>query len=228
MNPEQWVEAVEGVMEAHRNAKNAPDIIRYFRNQFGSFGLKNGDRRKLTKQFIVATKQFSQKELVETIELLWSRSEREFQHTGMELIDHHRKKFDRSIKKVLQYMISHKSWWDTVDFIASHTVGHTFKTNQLRQEDLYEWNESDDLWLIRTSILAQLKYKSYTDWALLQELIIPHLDHKDFFIRKAIGWALREYSKTEPNLVLDFIENHTMSGLSQREALKIVNAGKMK
>lgn len=228
MNPEQWVEAVEGVMEAHRNAKNAPDIIRYFRNQFGSFGLKNGDRRKLTKQFIVATKQFSQKELVETIELLWSRSEREFQHTGMELIDHHRKKFDRSIKKVLQYMISHKSWWDTVDFIASHTVGHAFKTNQLRQEDLYEWNESDDLWLIRTSILAQLKYKSYTDWALLQELIIPHLDHKDFFIRKAIGWALREYSKTEPNLVLDFVENHTMSGLSQREALKIVNAGKMK
>ena len=228
MNPEQWVEAVEGVMEAHRNAKNAPDIIRYFRNQFGSFGLKNGDRRKLTKQFIVATKQFSQKELVETIELLWSRCEREFQHTGMELIDHHRKKFDRSIKKVLQYMISHKSWWDTVDFIASHTVGHAFKTNQLRQEDLYEWNESDDLWLIRTSILAQLKYKSYTDWALLQELIIPHLDHKDFFIRKAIGWALREYSKTEPNLVLDFVENHTMSGLSQREALKIVNAGKMK
>ncbi|MBP9134333.1 MAG: DNA alkylation repair protein [Saprospiraceae bacterium] len=228
MNPEQWVEAVEGVMEAHRNAKNAPDIIRYFRNQFGSFGLKNEDRRKLTKQFIVATKQFSQKELVETIELLWSRCEREFQHTGMELIDHHRKKFDRSIKKVLQYMISHKSWWDTVDFIASHTVGHAFKTNQLRQEDLYEWNESDDLWLIRTSILAQLKYKSYTDWALLQELIIPHLDHKDFFIRKAIGWALREYSKTEPNLVLDFVENHTMSGLSQREALKIVNAGKMK
>ncbi len=228
MNPEQWVEAVEGVMEAHRNAKNAPDIIRYFRNQFGSFGLKNGDRRKLTKQFIVATKQFSQKELVETIELLWSRSEREFQHTGMELIDHHRKKFDRSIKKVLQYMISHKSWWDTVDFIASHTVGHAFKTNQLRQEDLYEWNESDDLWLIRTSILAQLKYKSYTDWALLQELIIPHLDHKDFFIRKAIGWALREYSKTEPNLVLDFVENHTMSGLSQREALKIVKAGKVK
>jgi len=228
MNPEQWVEAVEGVMEAHRNAKNAPDIIRYFRNQFGSFGLKNEDRRKLTKQFIVATKQFSQKELVETIELLWSRSEREFQHTGMELIDHHRKKFDRSIKKVLQYMISHKSWWDTVDFIASHTVGHAFKTNQLRQEDLYEWNESDDLWLIRTSILAQLKYKSYTDWALLQELIIPHLDHKDFFIRKAIGWALREYSKTEPNLVLDFVENHTMSGLSQREALKIVKAGKVK
>ncbi|HQU97223.1 MAG TPA: DNA alkylation repair protein [Saprospiraceae bacterium] len=228
MNPEQWVEAVEGVMEAHRNAKNAPDIIRYFRNQFGSFGLKNEDRRKLTKQFIVATKQFSQKELVETIELLWSRCEREFQHTGMELIDHHRKKFDRSIKKVLQYMISHKSWWDTVDFIASHTVGHAFKTNQLRQEDLYEWNESDDLWLIRTSILAQLKYKSYTDWALLQELIIPHLDHKDFFIRKAIGWALREYSKTEPNLVLDFVENHTMSGLSQREALKIVKAGKVK
>lgn len=228
MNPEQWVEAVEGVMEAHRNAKNAPDIIRYFRNQFGSFGLKNGDRRKLTKQFIVAAKQFSQEEMVETVERMWSRSEREFQHTGMELIDHHRKKFDRSIKKVLQYMISHKSWWDTVDFIASHTVGHAFKTNQLRQEDLYEWNESDDLWLIRTSILAQLKYKSYTDWALLQELIIPHLDHKDFFIRKAIGWALREYSKTEPNLVLDFVENHTMSGLLQREALKIVNAGKMK
>ena len=222
MNPEQWVEAVEGVMEAHRNAKNAPDIIRYFRNQFGSFGLKNEDRRKLTKQFIVATKQFSQKELVETIELLWSRSEREFQHTGMELIDHHRKKFDHSIKNVLQFMITHKSWWDTVDFIASHTVGHAFKTKQLRQEDIYEWNESDNLWLIRTSILSQLKYKSNTDWALLQELIVPHLGHKDFFIRKAIGWALREYSKTKPNLVIDFVEKYPMSGLSQREALKIV------
>ena len=151
---------------------------------------------------------------------LWHKPQREFQHVGMELLDRYRKYFGPEITDILVFEITHKSWWDSVDFIASHTVGWAYANGRLHKQDIQHWNGSEDIWLIRSSIIFQLKYKNQTDWDFLQQMIIPHLPHSDFFIRKAIGWALREYGKSEPQRVLAFVESNEMSGLSQREAIR--------
>ncbi|HQN57615.1 MAG TPA: DNA alkylation repair protein [Saprospiraceae bacterium] len=220
MSPEVWISGLKAVLANHRNPDNAVHIIKYLKGQFGSFGIKQGQRRLLVKPFIKSASNFDTQELSILIELLWQYEEREFQYTGMELLDTYRKKFGTAIKSPLEQALTGKSWWDTVDFLSTHTAGRSYLEGMLTMDDLYVWNSSGNIWLIRTSILTQLKYKSGTDWEMLQDLIIPHLGHKDFFIRKGIGWALREYAKTEPAQVRSFVEHHEMSGLSKREALK--------
>lgn len=223
MTPGEWLEALRETLHEHRNDADALHIRRYFRDQFGSFGLKQGTRRALTNEYIKEAKHFSADELSSLLRLLWQQDEREFQHTGMELLHRYRDKPAYNIRTELEHVITHKSWWDTIDFIASHTAGDAFHRRWLSREDIIQWNSSGHLWLVRTSILFQLKYKAATDWSFLQQLILPHTGHMDFFIRKAIGWALREYSKTEPERVIDFVNAHELSGLSKREALKVVN-----
>lgn len=222
MNIESHINELEDLLERHTDADAAVYIRKYFKNQFDSFGLKNGFRRELTRSFMAIYKNASPEIISSAIRHLWEKPQREFQHTGMELVDKYRKQMGAAIKPVLELMITRKGWWDTVDFIAGHTVGWAYSNQVIDLQTIKEWNKSNHIWLIRTSILFQLKYKSSTDWNLLQEMIIPQVSHTDFFIRKAIGWALREYSKTDPQAVLDFVNNHSMSGLSQREALRII------
>ncbi|HMY85035.1 MAG TPA: DNA alkylation repair protein [Saprospiraceae bacterium] len=225
MTPEIWISELQSQLAGHRNQANAVHIIRYLKGQFGSFGIKQGERRLIVKPFIKNARIFDTQALTILLELLWQNEEREFQYTGMELLDTYRKKFGKDIKKPLEQALTEKSWWDTVDFLATHTAGRSYQDGMLTTDDLYAWNSSGNIWLIRTSILTQLKYKSSTDWEMLQQFILPHLLHKDFFIRKGIGWALREYAKTEPARVRSFVEHHEMSGLSRREALKNLYPG---
>ena len=122
------------------------------------------------------------------------------------------------------FMITNKSWWDTVDFIASNLVGTYLKRFPGQTETLTtQWMKSENIWLQRTCLLFQLKYKSETNTELLHQFINQLSASNEFFIRKAIGWILREYSKTNPDFVVDYVEKYPLSGLSQREALKWLN-----
>ncbi|MXW92894.1 MAG: DNA alkylation repair protein [Rhodospirillaceae bacterium] len=114
------------------------------------------------------------------------------------------------------------AWWDYVDAIAGRGVGAMLAAHPHRMKAvLREWAKDDDIWKRRTAILAQLRAKDETDTALLADAIRPSIGDPEFFLRKGIGWALREYSKTDPAWVLAFVEAHPeLSVLSRREALK--------
>lgn len=118
-------------------------------------------------------------------------------------------------------MIVEKSWWDTIDFIAVNLVGPYFKQYPDQIPTVTQgWMASQNIWLQRTCILFQLKYKNNVDLVLLDGFIQQLKDSREFFIRKAIGWMLREYSKTDADFVIQYLKDNKLSGLSEREALK--------
>jgi 3-methyladenine DNA glycosylase AlkD len=124
--------------------------------------------------------------------------------------------------ETIEYLITTKSWWDTVDSFAGGTVGVHFKRYPaVKKKRLPRWRKSKDIWLRRTAILFQLNYREETDFDLLCEIINENLGSKEFFINKAIGWALRQYARTNPKAVRKFVkETKELSPLSRSEAMK--------
>ena len=129
-------------------------------------------------------------------------------------------KFTPSLSFIQQKVLD-KAWWDTVDFLASSIVADWILTHPDEISHMREWNSHDDKWVRRTSILFQLKFKDKTDEGMLYEMIRNQKLDSDFFIQKSIGWALREYTKTNPSSVAKFLkENQELSRLAIREASK--------
>ena len=120
-------------------------------------------------------------------------------------------------------MIVSGAWWDYVDAIASQRVGPILRKHPGQMKRLMrQWSRSDNIWKRRAAILCQLGAKGSTDLALLYDAIEPSLGEKEFFLRKAIGWALRQYAWTDPEAVRRFVKEHDcrLSALSKREALR--------
>jgi len=156
---------------------------------------------------------------------------REERHCAIELTGHRR--FDRfqdmAALPMYEEMIVTGAWWDYVDAIASHRLGLLLRRfpREMRKE-MRAWSRSDDLWKRRSAILCQLTFKKDTDLDLLYAVVEPALDSREFFLRKAIGWALRQYAWTDPKEVRRYVREHEeeLSSLSRREALKNVGAGR--
>ena len=120
-----------------------------------------------------------------------------------------------------QKLITTESWWDTVDGLAANQVGGVIaRFPKIRDEHIGRWWQQENFWLRRTTLLFQLRYKDKTDEDLLFALIGENLTDKEFFIQKAIGWSLREYSKSNPTAVQQFVATTELSPLAHREALK--------
>lgn len=196
-------------------------MSKYMKDKFAFFGIKSPERKDIYKAHWKKHGYIPIDDTEKVIKWCWQAPQREFQYFAMESLGRTSKKADVDRIKIYEYMITQKSWWDTIDFIASNLVGVYFTKypDQIKKTTSL-WMNSNNMWLQRTCILFQLKYKRKTDTALLEGFIIPMLDSKEFFIRKAIGWALREYSRTNPEYVIQFVDNHQLSGLSEREALK--------
>ena len=154
----------------------------------------------------------------------WACKEREMQYCGVELFDRFLRKNDAVLLKLLEYMVITKSWWDTVDAVASWLIGTTFGRHpELIAPNTRRWMDSGNLWLQRSCLLFQIKYRKETDADLLFRFIDELSQHRSFWIRKAIGWSLREYSKSDPFAVREYVDSHPgLSGLSRREALKVI------
>jgi len=209
--------------EERADPARAIHLKAYMRDQFEFYGLSSPERSVIFREIFAAAKSFSQPEIVEIIEETWSLPQREYQYFGMELADRHIKKMNHHFFEQIELMITRKSWWDTVDMIAAHLAGTLFlQFPDMIPECTGKWMNSGNIWLQRSALLFQLKYKSKTNPDLLFRLIQQLSVHPDFFIRKAIGWALREYSKTNPEAVMDFVDIHQLSPLSKKEALKWV------
>jgi 3-methyladenine DNA glycosylase AlkD len=142
----------------------------------------------------------------------------------MDLLDRMCREVTPEFVPLFEHLVTTKSWWDTVDGLASHAVGNLFQRfPEIRDEHINRWRKSDDFWLRRVTLLFQLSYKTELDEALLFSLILENKESDEFFIQKAIGWVLREYSKTNATAVTNFVNNQQLAPLSQREALKWLN-----
>lgn len=127
---------------------------------------------------------------------------------------------DEALLRVIRHLIVSGAWWDYVDQLASHSVGDLLRAHPATMTPLLRaWASEQNLWLRRTAILSQLRSKADTDTALLTDAIAGSIADPDFFARKAIGWALREYSKTDAAWVRRFVAEHDLAPLSRREAL---------
>jgi len=160
-------------------------------------------------------------QLKEVILLLWDLPHREYQKAALDILENVKKTLLPTDMEWLEKLIVTKSWWDTVDALAPNIMGYLFQTfPELIQQYPENWIESDNIWLQRSAILFQLKYKLETDDELLFRYILRRADSNEFFVQKAIGWVLREYAKTEPEKIRTFVEQHELKALSRREALK--------
>lgn len=193
----------------------------YMKDVAPLFGVKATPRRALFKEHLAEHGPPDPLELPAIVRSAFAAPERELHHTAVDLLVKQARKLSPDDLPWIEELITTKSWWDTVDTLAVHVVGTILKRHP---KDVARWNrrwiDSDDLWLNRTAILFQLRWKADTDRALLFANIERHAARKEFFIRKAIGWALRAFAATDPEAVKAFVQAHALSPLSRREALR--------
>ena len=216
-----WVQETIDTLIPLSNIENSSTMKSYMRDQFEFYGIQSIPRRTAMKKLFTRDKLPPIEELSIIIYELWTLPEREFQMVAVDLLITLKKQLPTSMLVDLEYLITTKSWWDTVDLLATHIAGSLFVRYPIESTQYIErWQYSDNIWLRRTTLLYQLKYKTNTDTERLFSLIKQNQFDNEFFIQKAIGWVLREYSKTDANAVINFINTQNIQGLAQREGLK--------
>jgi 3-methyladenine DNA glycosylase AlkD len=216
-----YVKSVRILLGKHANPKAAAPMERYMRDQFEYLGLKGPVMGELLKGFYAQNGLPAISDLDTIACDLWSLPQREFQYVATSLIGKFEKELPETFIETLEYLLVTKSWWDTVDTISTGVVGTHFKRfPSVKKKSLAKWRKSDNFWLRRATILFQLNYKQETDFELLCDIIRENLGSKEFFINKAIGWALRQYTRVDPHAVRKFVEETPLHPLSAREALK--------
>lgn len=213
------VEELAKELKAVANPDDAVAMKAYMKNKFEFLGVKTPARRKLTKTFL---KQ--QTNLVidwNFINEAWNYPYRELQYAALDYLESRKKLLTPSDLPDFKILAQTKSWWDTVDFL-DRLVGSIIARFPETKATILSWSCDEDIWLRRLAIDHQLLRKEETDTELLEKILVNNLGQTEFFINKAIGWALRDYSKTNPDWVRDFIERHRaeMATLSIREGSK--------
>jgi 3-methyladenine DNA glycosylase AlkD len=209
---------------AEQRSDYAEAMQQYMRNQFEFLGVNSPKRKTIEKAFYKQNGLPQYADLADIVTEAWATDEREIQYFAMDLVERMRKYWQPDVIVLIEMMLVKKSWWDTVDFVASHLVGQYFeKFPAERIAITSRWNTSDNMWLQRSSIIFQLFYKKNTDTYLLFSHIRTHIGSKEFFLQKAIGWALRQHTRTDADLVKDFVNTHDLAPLSRKEALKLLN-----
>jgi 3-methyladenine DNA glycosylase AlkD len=208
--------------EAARDPDRAVAMRAYMRDQFPFLGIPGPRQKKLSRAVLADLPRPTEPDLRAIVASCWTLPEREYQYFACDLLRRHAGLLSPGFLGVARTLVSTKSWWDTVDALAAHVVGGLVASHPALAADMDEWVRDEDMWIARTAILHQLRFGPATDADRLFGYCLTRADHKDFFIRKAIGWALREYGKTAPDAVRAFVASHRseLSPLSVREALK--------
>ncbi|MCL9775666.1 DNA alkylation repair protein [Vibrio methylphosphonaticus] len=223
-----WNQSVKLALEPLANAENASFMKAYMRGQYQFFGIQSMPRRTALKPLFAKEQLPSFDEIPDVIDELWASPEREFQLVAVDLLIKLKQQLPLAMLKDLERWITTKSWWDTVDMLATHILASFYRRfPEETSEVIGRWRLSDNIWLRRSTLLYQLKFKQETDKDLLFELIRENRSDKEFFIQKAIGWMLREYSKTDAESVVRFIEIEKIDGLAKREGLKWLKSKKL-
>lgn len=205
----------------NRNEEQAIPMAKYMKNKFPFLGLKKPERAALSKEFLKARKKDTRIDW-DFIFKCYDMPEREFQYLAIDYMEKAKKLFTSNDMENIEKLLTTKSWWDSVDAI-NKIVGHiAMEYPEIKEDIILKWMKSDNIWLNRVSIIFQLKYKEKTDTEFLSKAILHNSQTNEFFINKAIGWALREYSKTNKEWVKNLINNNTLHPLSVREGSKYI------
>lgn len=207
-------------MIQHKNEEQAQKMSKYMLNKFEYIGIKTPERRKIFKNFF---KEYKNEEKIdwEFVNKCWENKYREFQYVAADFLKNKKDKLTIDDIPNLKQLILKKSWWDTIDNLDM-TIGALALKDSNVNKILLEWSIDENIWLRRIAIDHQLLRKEKTNTELLEKILKNNLGQAEFFINKAIGWALRDYSKTNPEWVKNFIEKNKekMAKLSIKEANK--------
>lgn len=214
------IEAIRNEFEKHQNKENAITMSNYMRNQFIFYGIPTVERRKIYRDFL---KNEKKNKIIdwEFLQNCYKEEHREFQYFVYDyLLEMNDYVLFEDLGKIKEFVIQ-RPWWDTIDFLCK-VIGSVGLRDTRVKNEMILWSKSQNIWVKRTAIEHQLCLKDKTDVALLEEILINSLGTTEFFINKAIGWSLRDFSKTNPSWVKQFIEAHQneLSNLSIREGSK--------
>ncbi|MEM1319634.1 MAG: DNA alkylation repair protein [Bacteroidota bacterium] len=220
LSPSQYLDTVIACFEEAGRPEVAEGQMKYMRNQFEFFGLKAPVWMPMAKQLFKTHGILRGEELRQLARLCFEEEQRELHYFAIEMVERALKKEPEALIDFLEELIGLRSWWDTVDWLAKLVGIHFQRFPALIRPVTERWMDSEQLWLQRTAIIFQLRYRDQTDADLLFEYILRVADSKEFFLQKAAGWALRQYAKTNPEVVRRFIAGHQLPALTVREGSK--------
>ncbi|MFJ8861528.1 DNA alkylation repair protein [Streptomyces sp. NPDC102451] len=210
------------VYPAAADPEHAAGAAAYMRNIAPFLGMSTPRRRMLSKEVLAGTGRPDEQDCTAIALRCWELPEREYQYFAADYLRRHVARCSSGFVPVLRHLVDTVPWWDTVDLLAAHVAGPLVSADPGLAVVMDRWIEDDSIWVARTALLHQLRYKERTDAGRLFRYCLLRADHPDFFLRKAIGWSLREYAKTDPEAVRGFVDGarDRLSPLSVREALK--------
>ena len=209
-----------------------PDIAQgmraYMKSDQPFYGVKAGPRRTAFKTIAKQFKFIAPEEYEQIIFELWGGTHREEMYQALEVAEHYKKYRTLASWPIYDRLVRTSPHWDTLDWIAGKIVSPLVLKHRELEAQLVDWSQDDNFWVRRASLLAHLRHKAHTNTELLADTILALCHEQEFFIRKAIGWVLRDYSYTDPAWVSNFVKQYEerLSGLSKREALKQINRNK--
>lgn len=208
--------------EENRNELLAESMSKYMQDKFRFLGVRGITRTEIYKKYFPDTRKTKIIDW-DFVESCWNKEEREFQYVVVYYLKAMQKFLKREDISRLKYLIVTKSWWDTVDLLAK-VIGSLVIRIEGYDQIMLEWSKDSNIWLKRVAILHQLSLKEKVDKQILERILVGNLGDSEFFINKAIGWALRDYSKYNPEWVREFIKKNkdNMANLSIREASKYI------
>ncbi|MFJ3307796.1 DNA alkylation repair protein [Streptomyces sp. NPDC086549] len=194
----------------------------YMKDVAPFLGVPTPVRRSLSRTVLAGTPRPAEADCTAIALRCWALPEREYHYFAVDYLRRHAGRCSSGFLPVVRHLVTTVPWWDTVDLLAAHVVGALVAADPEPAADMDRWIADDDLWVARTALLHQLRYKERTDADRLFAYCLLQSGHGDFFIRKAIGWCLREYAKTDPDAVRAFLtrERGRFAPLTVREALK--------
>ncbi len=210
------------VFSSHRDPCRAEGMSAYMKHRFPFLGISSPERRRLAQIALAGMPRPQERDLAEFAHSCWRRPEREYQYAAIDQLRKATKRLPEDFLTELRWMIVTKPWWDSCDPLSSTVVGGIVKRFPASAAMMEEWIRDEDLWLRRAALLHQLKWRETCDQDRLFRFCLSAMEEKDFFIRKAIGWALRQHARVAPEPVIRFLTTNRsrMSGLSFREAAK--------
>ncbi|WP_433302907.1 DNA alkylation repair protein [Actinoplanes sp. CA-030573] len=208
-------------LSAARDPARAAAMAAYMRDQFDYAGVAAPALRAVERAAFAGLPRPAEADLRDFALSCWSRPEREYQYAACDYLRRHVGVAGAGFLPVVRTLLTTKSWWDTVDPLATRFVGDLVRSHPVLAHEMDDWSQDENKWLVRTAILFQLHYGGATDTSRLFGYCVRQAGHPDFFVRKAIGWALRQYARTDPESVRAFVAaTPALSPLSRREAMK--------
>lgn len=224
MNIKAYVSELHQFLDSLGDEEYAQAQSKYMMGRFPFFGIRNPDRKRYWNEFQEVHGKLTPDDMFLFVEECMNYAEREIWYIALDSLAKYKKHLKAHHLDFVRDFIVKSAWWDIVDIAINHLVGQICKSYPEIKLTVNDWNEHSNIWLRRASIIYQNTFRLDTDEIALYQNILNRAHEKEFFIRKAIGWALREYSKHRPESVRGFLVIHEakLSPLSLREARKYV------